>query len=249
MTIQEFNLEFDLLYDNLATRGAPGIDLYEKSVYLTKAQLELVKQYNGNMNKYNKGFDGSEKRRRDLVELIRDFKTNISVSSTSEIRSGLTSHFYRIPADVFLIKIERGYVEDSNCGAITVDIEPVTLDEFNEKIKNPFRRPNRNTGFRLDSNFSMMPIGAKSVEIVTEIPLDEYHIRYVKYPEPIILTDLTAGEFAGMGLTVDGQTDPRTSELDEEIHREILDRAVELAILDYKSNNLQNKVEINKRNN
>jgi len=43
MTTKEFSNEFDILYNSIATNAAPGIDLYEKSVFLTKAQDELIK--------------------------------------------------------------------------------------------------------------------------------------------------------------------------------------------------------------
>ena len=75
MTTNEFNNEFDILYNNIASNAAPGIDKYEKSVYLTKAQLEIVKEYNGLQNKYQKGFEGSDKRRTDLKELIKNYKS------------------------------------------------------------------------------------------------------------------------------------------------------------------------------
>lgn len=247
MSIGEFNLEFDILYDNLATRGAPGIDEYEKSVYLTKAQLELVKQYNDLQNKYGKSFEGSEKRRVDLKELIKDYKTSTAVTNSHSITSNFVSRFYVIPNDVFLIKLERGYIKSEKCGNRQIEITPVTLDELSEKLKNPFRKPNFNKGFRLDIN--SVDLSNNSVEIITEEPLDSYHIRYIKYPEPIILTDINSGIFAGMGLSIDGRTAPQTCLLNKEIHREILDRAVELAILDYKPQNLQGKVEINNRNN
>lgn len=248
MSIEEFNLEFDILYDNLASKGAPGIDEYEKSVYLTKAQLELVKQYNGIINKYNKPFEGSEKRRVDFKELLKDFKTTDAISNSKSIDSNLISRFYTIPDDVFLIKFERGYIEDSTCGTRQLTITPITLDEYNDKSNNPFRKPNFRKGWRLDISSPELS-NNNSVEIITSELLDSYHIRYIKYPEPIILTDLTAGDFAGMGLSIDGNTSPQTCLLNREIHREILDRAVELAVLDYKQNNLQNKVEINNRNN
>lgn len=248
MTVTEFSLEFDLLYDNLASRGAPGIDEYEKSVYLTKGQLEIVKQYNSNLNKYSKSFDGSEKRRVDLKELIEDYKTTDAIVNSNAIDSKLISRFYTIPDDVFLIKLERGYIEDVTCGQRQLSIIPITLDEFNEKIRNPFRKPNKDRGWRVDYNSPDLS-NNNSVEIITSELLDSYHIRYVKYPEPIILTDISAGDFVGMGLSIDGQTAAQTCLLNKEIHREILDRAVELAILDYKQNNLQNKVEINSRNN
>ena len=52
-----------------------------------------------------------------------------------------------------------------------------------------------------------------------------------------------------MNLSIDGVVQEQTSELNKEIHQEILDRAVELAHRDYKENNLQNRVQLNNRNN
>ena len=72
MTVQEFSNQFDILYNAIATQSAPGIDSYEKSVYLTKAQLEIIKNYyDPASNRKQKGFEGSEKRRVDLKNLIR----------------------------------------------------------------------------------------------------------------------------------------------------------------------------------
>ena len=45
MTTQEFSNEFDVLYNNIMSNQAPGLDEYEKSVFLTKAQLEILKNY------------------------------------------------------------------------------------------------------------------------------------------------------------------------------------------------------------
>ncbi len=67
MTIQEFSNEFDVLYNNIMSNQAPGLDEYEKSVFLTKAQSEIIKNYfNPKGNKYQEGFDGSQKRQVDF---------------------------------------------------------------------------------------------------------------------------------------------------------------------------------------
>ena len=51
---------------------APGLDEYEKSVFLTKAQDEIVKNYfNPKGNKYQEGFDGNEKRQIDFSMIMR----------------------------------------------------------------------------------------------------------------------------------------------------------------------------------
>jgi len=79
MTNLEFSNEFDILYNSIATNAAPSIDLYEKSVYLTKAQEELVKNYfNPKGNKYQDGFENSSKRRNDLSQLIKGYNSTFS---------------------------------------------------------------------------------------------------------------------------------------------------------------------------
>ena len=52
MTNEEFSNEFDVLYNSITSNQAPGLDEYEKSVFLTKAQDEIVKSYfNPRLNK------------------------------------------------------------------------------------------------------------------------------------------------------------------------------------------------------
>lgn len=245
MSTNEFKLEFDILYNNISSNAAPGLDLYEISVYLTKAQLELVKEYNDIANKYKQGFEASDKRRTDLKELIKDYKSTTAIVSNDRITNSLYSKFFQIPSDVFLIKYEKGTYTKNSCN-IEIDILPITLDSFNESKKNPFRKPDKNVAWRLDYNSTV----SNTVEIISDQLITSYHLRYLKYPDPIILTNLSTNpEFLGMGLSIDGKTAEQTSKLNVELHREILDRAVELAVMDYKENNLQNRIQLNNRNN
>lgn len=245
MTVSEFNLEFDILYNNISSNTAPGINLYEKSVYLTRAQLEIIKEYNGIANKYEKGFDANDKRKVDLKELIIDYKSTSATISNNRITSTLYSKFFEIPSDVFLIKYENGVYSKGNCN-IEIDIIPVSLDRFNTSIKSPFKRPNKNIAWRLDYNSTI----SNSVEIISSENITTYHLRYLKYPEPIVLTNLnTDPEFVGMNLSIDGITISQTCKLNKELHSEILDRAVEMAVRDYKENSLQNRIQLNNRNN
>lgn len=74
MTNLEFSNEFDVLYNNITSNQAPGLDEYEKSVFLTKAQDEIVKAYfNPKTNKVQEGFDGNEKRQIDFSMIMRSF--------------------------------------------------------------------------------------------------------------------------------------------------------------------------------
>ena len=49
MDIKEFSNEFDVLYNNIMSNQAPGLDEYEKSVFLTKAQdyIDFVFTFQG----------------------------------------------------------------------------------------------------------------------------------------------------------------------------------------------------------
>ena len=90
MTNQEFSNEFDVLYNNITSNQAPGLDEYEKSVFLTKAQDEIVKAYfNPRTNKTQEGFDGNEKRQIDFSMLIKSAvfdDTNCTFSGGSNPR-------------------------------------------------------------------------------------------------------------------------------------------------------------------
>lgn len=244
MTVTEFKNEFLIHYNAIATNSAPGLDDFEISVFLTKAQLELVKNnYKTDGNKYKEGFEGSEKRRVDLRELVKDYKSTQIVTSTSKIHKD--SKFFKIPDDVFLIVYEDVTISTNNCyNGNKLNVNVKTHDEFTIQINNPFKKPDQDICWRLD--FSK--IGSdRVVELVNPYTISEYHLRYIMYPPPIILSNLET-TFPSEGLTIDGISAQQTCVLDKELHREIVDRAVQLALRDYKPANLESKISLDLRN-
>ena len=95
-------------------------------------------------------------------------------------------------------------------------VTPVTQDEFHRIMSNPYRGPSANRALRLDINNNI-------VEIVSIYPIDKYLVRYLSQPSPIVLQDFT-------GVSVNNVSTRTECELDESLHRAILDRAVRLAI-------------------
>ena len=237
MNINEFNNEFDLLYDN-ANSSAPGLDLYEKSVYLTKAQLELFKSKYGKDSPYG-SFEGSEKRRTDLANLITNY---VSTKPESSGGKGVTSIsvFFAIPNNLCYAIQESATLDIPNCDASVANVLPKTHDEVNTQLNNPFKKPDANVAWRLD--FFNTDTNERVVEIISNFTVLKYQMRYLRYPKPIILESLDGG------LSIEGEVASRTSELDESIHGEILDRAVELATRDYKEQKLKGQLQTNLRN-
>lgn len=242
MKVEELRNEFEIGYNAIASMSSPGLDSYEISVFLTKAQLELVKDYYNTFgNKYQDGFEASEKRRQDLKELVKDYKTAVKLPKIDEISTN--SQFFEIPANVFLPIYESVNFSNPTCPAdYNVNVYVKTHDEYNIQISNPFKRPDSTTIWRLDSSNH----GTKNiVELINPRSIGQYNLRYIKYPSPIIIEDLINVE---PGLSIDGISVKTECELREEVHREIIDRAIELALRDYKPEGLSTKVQLDQRN-
>ena len=74
MLISEFSDQFDVLYNNITSNQAPGLNEYEKSLFLTKAEKEIVKNYftaSSKGNTIGQGFDDSAKRQADFSILMK----------------------------------------------------------------------------------------------------------------------------------------------------------------------------------
>ena len=87
MTITEFSDQFDVLYNNITSNQAPGLNEYEKSLFLTKAEKESVKNYftaDSKGNTIGQGFDDSAKRQADFSVLMKT-SAGIPVSNSGGI--------------------------------------------------------------------------------------------------------------------------------------------------------------------
>ena len=82
MTNKEFSYEFDILYNNIMSNQAPGLDDYEKSVFLTKAQEEIIINYYSGKNALLESFEKTEEIRRYLDTLVKSKYINVSSAGT-----------------------------------------------------------------------------------------------------------------------------------------------------------------------
>lgn len=92
MSVEEMDNMFDVLYNNITSNQAPGLNAYEKSVFLTKGQDETLKNYFNPKSKGNntqEGFDGSAKRQVDF-SMLTTVATTSATSYTYSLVSGKT---------------------------------------------------------------------------------------------------------------------------------------------------------------
>lgn len=251
MTTPEFSVEFDTLYNNIKSLSAPGLDEYEKSVLLTKAQEEIVKNYfNSTSNKLQQGFDGSEKRQVDFAELIKvvDVTSDTPTPGTYESIDP-RAQLFQLPLDIFMVTNETVVLEDTVTSAtFRATVIPINYREYDRLMSKPYKEPLKRQCWRMMQANVAAP-GANGQKIISEIisrtntVVDTYKVRYVKKPQPIILEDLSTND-----LSINGVSAVSECELNPIVHREILDRAVELAKLAYQDGSLQSTVQLNQRN-
>lgn len=100
MTLEEFSELFDVQFNNITSNQAPGLNEYEKSVFLTKAQDEIIKNYFSASSKGNnlqQGFDDSAKRQADFSVLMKT--SSCSPATISGGTSSTTKKYVCTSAD------------------------------------------------------------------------------------------------------------------------------------------------------
>lgn len=233
MTLEEFSNQFDTLvssyrrfkdFDKREMLDSIEFDEYEKSVWLTKSQEELViSLYNGK-NPFGDSFESTEEQRRYLSNLVVE-DTIYPITNTSGRPIGMdetNSYFFSIPSEekpsLWFITYEDVTVSSNACKKEgKLDVYPVTQDEYLKVKKNPFRGANGRRALRLD-------LADGVIEIVCKYPVTKYYIRYIRKPNPIVLEDLPNG------LTVENVGTESPCELHEALHQRILERAVRMAL-------------------
>ena len=151
MTTEEFEYGFDVLYNNVSSNQAPGLTSYEKSVFLTKAQDEIVKAYfSPYLNKVQQGFDGNERRQIDFSKLMRTIE-GTSVTPSISIHPGSNTGYYALPNDILLyineiLRVTRG------TGVTQLTVVPLSYTEYNTLMSKPYKRPLKNQAWRLITN-------------------------------------------------------------------------------------------------
>lgn len=150
MTTQEFSNQFDILLDSYRFPDTFGsidnlarirLDEYEKSVYLTNAQNEIVIELYSGRSVFGDSYEQTEELRRYLADLnALDIISNFNTSGNTIARNSVLCN---IPETLLFITHEscKVILNDRYCNNKEIDIEcvPITRDEYNIIKNNPFK--------------------------------------------------------------------------------------------------------------
>lgn len=228
MNNAEFSRQFDVRFNNIDSNLAHSLTEYEKSLYLTQAQTEIVKNYiNPKGNKYQEGYDGSPKRHIDLSAITVVEKIDQDITAPTDDSFGLKSLMVKLQGDVMQILNERFVF---NNGAYDTTVVPIDYRQYQIILGKAYKDPPIRQTWRFVRNGDAT--GKVTIELIPKSTFDdglpyEYSVRYLKHPTPIVLEQLTGG------LTIQGVSASTACALNPEIHEEILARAIEIAKADY----------------
>lgn len=212
---EEFSNRFDVVFDSITSNKAPGIDSYEKSLFLTEAQKQIVVELYSGRNDKGASFEATEELRSYLRNLIKEAEL------TSVVESDSKSKLYQLPDDCLFITQEEAVISDEGAGCLdgtSIGAIPITHDEISKALRNPFRKPSEDRVLRID-------IGPKVIEVYSLYNIGSYNIKYIKKPKPIILDNLKED------LTIDTLSTESECELDSSLYETIINRAVRLAAM------------------
>lgn len=225
-TDDEWEERFDVLYNNITSNQAPGLNTYEKSVLLTKAQDEVLKNHfsaSSQGNTLKEGFDDSAKRQIDFSMLTKS-KTVTAFSSTGTFDPRPESRSVELPSGIMMIINEIVQVTRNN-NTVNLIVVPLRFDEYNRMMAKPYKRPLKNQAWRLINSESVnkadLIVGPGDI-------ISSYIVRYIRKPKPIIIGNLDSLTIDGCQYGTGGDGYAQGCELDPILYEEILQRAVEL---------------------
>ena len=127
---------------------APGLNEYEKSVFLTKAQDEVLKNhFNAKGNPMQDGFDDTAKRQIDFSSLLFTKKLSpVSMENYPQLHPG--SSVFKIEANILMIVNESLKLENN----MLVSIIPVAYTDITSLLLKPYKYPPKNQAWRYLNN-------------------------------------------------------------------------------------------------
>ena len=225
MNANDMKYAFLLRFDKIDSLSSPGFDDREVADFLNQAQDRIfLRQYMPGANEYGQGFEMSEKRRRDLSELISTAVLTPSDYSTSQIGAHNNGKLVDLP-ERFLYAVEEHCTFSGSTEPVPV--YPIEHDYYVANIRNPYKRPYANLVWRMNIGRNSHGSGTeqgvnapsdKRVEIITHGPeFVTYFVRYLIEPRRIVVDEITPANQI-------------SCQFDESLHNMVVDEAVNIAV-------------------
>lgn len=258
MTVSQMHIAVKLQLDKIAPVPLPSFEPEELNYWLTVAQERFVKQRFTGHNRYQEGFEDTQKRKDDLRELISSAydQSPLPTASSSLIYPNswkvemYGSTIYDSPTGgtvvdlldypnkyMFLynidVNVDRVLENNASVSGVWMETMDKTHDTAFKNLTTPFNLPYiEQPVFLLEHNY---------INIITDphtTAVNTVKIEYIRYPKKLV-NSLTTGSF--LGVTPGSPSDEYTTEceLAEHTHQEIVELCANLLLENIESSRVQ----------
>jgi len=217
-------LKVERLHENTAPAYS---DKHWSRIFSDAEQRIFLTLTNPDSNKDKKGIEGDEQRKAELAPFIKHLSIGKGITLLTDYDADFTyknSSVFKITSkdpdsenDIFAYFIEDRIILT---GGITPIVKPITHDEYNVDIDNPYKKPHADKVWRIDNGVDSA--GNKLISIVTypdstgaTVAISKYTIVYLINPQ---------------GITVDEKTpsNVKNTMFPQIVHNKIVDEAVNI---------------------
>jgi hypothetical protein len=237
MTIEQFHREFKVFFDKTDSSSYPEFLPGEIDIYLNEGQDRIIKQRYGRDNIYNRGFEEMQKRTDDLKELVVTKFTSLSQATPYQdvgdnvYRADLADLYENVDLTtssteeyMFYLKSIVQTCDGSCCSWSRVKL--VQHDDIASVITDPFNKPTKGRPiiFFEDGDIFIWTAPGKTI--------NGFQVTFLKRAAQLNL--------GGYSAT------PRTDcELNEHMHKELLQVAITIALENLASPRVQSQIPVN----
>lgn len=237
-TGNEMGDELLLRLDRMDLKTSRGWEDDELSAFLNRAQIAHIQSILTKLNPKLEAFDETELRKQGLSELIRFNQNSSPVPQNSDVLGSEAdvfdnSYTFEMPEDFWFPITERCQIDQILCSqlpaekAAVLPVVPVTNDEYNLQIKNPYRRPffknDEGLVWRIQFNRADDGYDDESVRTVKRAVLITdgtfapvvYRFRYLRVPPKVV-------------VDFDNSANQKNCVLDFDVQEAIIDLAVKI---------------------
>ena len=229
MTAQQMKYEFEVGYDRITNFDAPGYTEKEISTFLTKAQEQLVLELYRNGNHYKEEF----KKSLNMLKTSTDVASFTAGPYPSSFIGALPSELLVVYNEVASLTTNTSH-EYPSATRTDVHVKPVDDDFYHLNKKNPFKKPSVKNDLIWRLDYHTTTTKQHTYVIEANCTLTKVTVHYYKKPSPIIIAwaSYVAGDGSIDGVNWSSYTAASLDcALDPITHREIVDRAVQLAFI------------------
>lgn len=240
MTNADFSNNIDIYLSKVSLGAVINLNEYDKSMFLTNAQNNVIKTYFAKLpTSVAPNFQMPSVTQIEYGNLITLHSVDLSTATISDGYAD-NGYVFSFSDDDFVVGGRKAVPLHILNERIVTDtgksytIVPIAHSEYDRILSKPYSEPLKKQAWRLFESDS------KTLQRTAEIILrsdagnpDKYIIRYIRKPQPIILTDL---EDSGDNLDIDGVTVETECELSPLLHNDILQEALRLIFSSYQGN-------------